>query len=179
MKYLGKEIFNEEIASAKITKVIFEKNQIAEIKRKFKTLGVKMRLRVANEIKRGITKKKQFDSFNKFFNLNSNKLGEDAIKKFVTKNNHIIDNWKTNKNIYPYFTQWIKALSFTLFYSMAFQNKKIDENAQEDIAQLFYLTGVDTIVTDDKGFMKDAFTYMYDSDKNIMTLDEFLKHINS
>jgi hypothetical protein len=108
--------------------------------------------------------------------------GEELIKKKVTllqEKSKIIDNWKNNKNKYPFFTFWVKGILYAVYHAINRPNAKIDPNAQPDIEQLDFLQWVDIIVSDDTKFMKYAFDEFYNTTKIFYSSSEFAEYINN
>jgi len=120
------------------------------------------------------------EDFDKFYIANLEKSGEMMIRSktiTVTNKDLLVAEWKRCKERYPYFTAWMKAFLYMEYHAMAEQNRKIDINAISDIDQLIYLEGLDGVVSDDAGFMKDAFRQLYGENKQFLSSDQFLKFI--
>jgi hypothetical protein len=54
---------------------------------------------------------------------------------------------------------------------------EIDLNCLEDIQHLMYLIGVDAIISEERGFMKEACKELF-PDKDYLSVDEFISKIS-
>ena len=157
------------------------KERLSTQRENVKTILRGMREEVPRRLKR--TGKKLGDineDFDKFYITNLEKSGEMMIRSktiAVTNKDLMVAEWKSHKERYPYFTLWMKAFLYMEYHAMAEQNRKIDINAISDIDQLIYLEGLDGVVSDDTGFMKDAFRQLYGENKHFLSSDQFLKFI--
>ncbi len=89
-----------------------------------------------------------------------------------------ITRWLQQKERCPYFTDWVKGLLYMQFYAGRHQSSPLDENAQADIQHLIYLRHADVMVSEEKGFMRQAFVDLYESQGkqywNVADLENFV-----
>ena len=91
-------------------------------------------------------------------------LGESLIHRYLetdVNKDKIFLKWKKNPNRYPYFTNYCKGTAYSLVFPVIYPNKKIDTNALIDVDHLCHLHSMDLIVSNDNGFMNNAFDYIY------------------
>jgi hypothetical protein len=89
----------------------------------------------------------------------------------------LLEKWKTNKSRYPYFTLYMRAITYVMYYAEVEQNASIDWNTLTDIYLLGVVKDLDLIVSDDQKFMRSAFHALYPSCKEYIRLDEFLSRM--
>jgi hypothetical protein len=108
-------------------------------------------------------------------------VGANVIREHVKpKKNveYLIENWKLDKAKYPYFTLYMKALTYLMYYADLEQNAPIDSNGLMDIYLLGTSKDLDIVVSNDLKFMKSAFDALYGKMKEYMTLDAFLARMS-
>jgi hypothetical protein len=108
-------------------------------------------------------------------------IGANVIREHVKTEKNVeclIVNWKLNKAKYPYFTLYMKALTYLMYYTELEQNAPIDPNGLMDIYLLGTAKDLDVVVSNDRKFMKSAFDALYGKTKDYMTLDRFLARLS-
>lgn len=86
----------------------------------------------------------------------------------------VADRWARNKRSYPFFTACIIGMLYMGQYAMTQQNKPIDLNAQADLFLMTHLLHSDVLVSNETGFLKDAFNDLWRPwGKQLMTSTEF------
>lgn len=91
----------------------------------------------------------------------------------------LVDNWKTNKARFPYFTFFVKAYTYAMYYADVEQNLPLDHNTLMDVYFLGTARDLDIIVSNERKFMKSAFNALYGETKQYISLDAFLSRLSS
>jgi hypothetical protein len=65
--------------------------------------------------------------------------------------------WSRDRTAYPYFTTFIENLTYMGYYAATRPNNRIDLNAQADLDLMTHLLRADALVTNETGFMRNAF----------------------
>lgn len=90
----------------------------------------------------------------------------------------VANRWSRAKAAYPYFTTFIENLTYMGYYAATRPNDKIDLNAQADLDLMTHLLRADALVTNEKGFMRDAFDDIWrPRGKVLFTSQEFADFI--
>jgi hypothetical protein len=103
-------------------------------------------------------------------------IGQEMIKRYVGTRNPIAltSSWIRNPERYPYFTQFAINIAFKEAHFMTQPNAPIDINAQSDLDIMTHLLRADVLVTNEKGFMRSAFDYLWRPQKKVVfTSNEF------
>jgi len=69
----------------------------------------------------------------------------------------LADQWAQRPTRFPFYSAFVEGLLYQYYYAAVKHNQRIDRNAQADYEQLAYLTWADLIVSDDEGFLLEAF----------------------
>ena len=96
------------------------------------------------------------------------------------KSKHNISNNLEDLSKYPLTESYLKA--YMACYYIPLNNKKMgaDRNNRMDAEQLAFLKFSDIMVSEDKKFMKEAFSLLYgNTKKQFLTCDEFMKLIQN
>lgn len=157
------------------------RQQLAEQYRKDSNIRedlLKMRSDVSEKLRGvGKTRRDIKQGFGDYCLQNIDSTGEELIRRHLPSLVDMEDRiraWKANKDLYPYFTCWVKDFLFLSFHAMSEPNDRVDRNAIRDIGQLVDLQGLDIMVSDDNRFMKTAFLEFYEKSKKFMNLTDFL-----
>jgi len=131
-----------------------------------------------SELKTGKNKK---EIFNEILYTELDIAGRNFIENHLSINNiNVYEKWKDSKSAYPYLTNFLILLLYSMFYVISEPNRKIDVNAVADITNLMFLTDTNIIVSNDQGFMKDAFEFLFsDRDRKYFSPEEFVNFISS
>jgi hypothetical protein len=144
-------------------------------------LYVELRDKIANERKDAhIPRGAKPAPAREFIIHETDELGRAIIQRFISLRSEqsIYRAWVTNKQRSPFFTSFIEGLLYSNWYAMAEHNKKIDLNAQVDIQLLCYLHRADALVSDDLGFLKNAFDELWKPlGKRLYTSAEFVDYL--
>jgi len=112
-------------------------------------------------------------------------IGQEMIKRYVgTKNPLALTSiWKRNPERYPYFTQFAINIAFKEAHFMTQPNAPVDINAQSDLDIMTHLLRADVLVTNEKGFMRSAFDYLWRPQKKVIFTSaefaDFLRKIHA
>jgi hypothetical protein len=86
--------------------------------------------------------------------------------------------WSRDKDAYPYFTTFVRNMVFSSYYAATKPNGKIDLNAQADLDLMTHLLWADAIVSNETGFLRNAFDDLWrPKGKVLFTSEEFAKFI--
>jgi hypothetical protein len=89
------------------------------------------------------------------------------------------DAWKCDWTRFPHFTAFVGFWIYSFYDAETHQNSPLDRNWQGDAEQLCFLVDVDSIVSSDMGFMKQAFEALWQpSEKRFFTPNEFLDFLS-
>jgi hypothetical protein len=69
----------------------------------------------------------------------------------------VADRWARSKRDYPFFTACMISLLYMGQYAMNQVNKPIDLNAQADLFLMTHLLHSDVLVSNERGFLRQAF----------------------
>lgn len=156
-----------------------DKNQLSDIKKEwkddFKLIYNEDKL-AREEIKklgRNLGENSKFNYFykNHFENFINDQLSQIEKRQKLT-------NFSYSKKSCPFFYKFMKGMLYGRWYAMINHNKKIDKDNVLDIHHLVYLKELDSIISNDKKFMKDACKELFPT-KGFLTVDEFIKKIKS
>lgn len=129
------------------------------------------------------TEEKKKQIYENYFNLMVefsllSQLREDgrliSDKSFFDK---YYNNYYTIAQIYPFTKKMIDLTLYGYSYKViGEENPKYDKDWSNDNSYLCYMHYADILLTNDKGYMKNAFNAVYsETEKEILTLDEFIK----
>ena len=124
-----------------------------------------------NKNKQGNVCKIDFEDFVK---TNFNKSAKIFLESRFNASNEIIDMFMAHPEKYPYCLGLIKGRLFINYYAACKHNAPLDKNDREDFEYLLYLKNADILVSDDRGFLKEAFDCLYGKKKKLFTLDDFI-----
>ena len=176
---LMKNIFMEKLDHDELKDMADKKDEMRTKNKNIRDLCKKMRVKFPKMAKeKGKSLKLFKGSFNDFLKNDIDVTGELIIKQHVdglANKDKVISDWKKRKNMYPYFTQWVKLFLYIQFHAMVNQSEGIEKNAMLDIGQLTLMLNLDIFVSDDNSFMRSAFMQVYNVDKKFMNLDEFIE----
>ena len=176
---LMKNIFMEKLDHDELKDMADKKDEMRTKNKNIRDLCKKMRVKFPKMAKeKGKSLKLFKGSFNDFLKNDIDVTGELIIKQHVdglANKDKVICDWKKRKNMYPYFTQWVKLFLYIQFHAMVNQSEGIEKNAMLDIGQLTLMLNLDIFVSDDNSFMRSAFMQVYNVDKKFMNLDEFIE----
>jgi hypothetical protein len=90
-------------------------------------------------------------------------MGRRLVERFVSTTNadRLIREWLRRRERYPFFTQFAEDVVFQELHFMTNHDSKVDVNAQPDLEILAHLLQADVVVTNETGFMKEAFTSIW------------------
>lgn len=90
-------------------------------------------------------------------------VGQEMIKRFVRTRNPsaVLSSWLRNPERYPYFTQFAVNVAFKEVHFMLQPSAPVDVNAQADLDIMTHLLQADVLVTNEKGFMRSAFDFLW------------------
>lgn len=71
--------------------------------------------------------------------------------------NAVASRWARSKGQYPYFTTFVINMLYIAHHAMTKVNSRIDLNAQADLDVMTHLLRADALVTNEGGFMSQAF----------------------
>lgn len=90
----------------------------------------------------------------------------------------VADRWARDKDAYPYFTTFVKNMLYIAFCAATRPNDKIDPNAQADMDLMTHLLWADAIVSNEEGFLRQAFEDVWMSKgKVLLTSEQFAAFI--
>ncbi len=90
----------------------------------------------------------------------------------------VADRWSRNKAAYPYFTTFVKNLTYMGYYAATRPNDGIDLNAQADLDLMTHLLLADALVSNETGFLRNAFNDIWrPRGKVLFTSQEFADFI--
>lgn len=107
-------------------------------------------------------------------------IGQEIIKRYVGTRNPLAltSIWKRNPERYPYLTQFAVNIAFKETHFMTQPNAPVDINAQADLDIMTHLLRADVLVTNEKGFMRSAFDYLWRPQKKVVfTSTEFAEFL--
>jgi len=83
--------------------------------------------------------------------------------------------WNQNPARYPFYSSFVEGIAYFGFHAGVLQHEGIDTNAQPDFEQLCYLNWADAFVSNERGFLKRAFTDLWEPrKKRLFTSEEFV-----
>lgn len=96
-----------------------------------------------------------------------------------TKNPDVVwHRWMRDKEAYPYFTTFVRNMTYIGYYAATRPNDKIDLNAQADLDLMTHLLHSDLLVSNEMGFLRNAFTDLWKpKGKVLFTSAEFAEFI--
>lgn len=112
----------------------------------------------------------------RYFESEVENLGFEMIRSRVPckRPRAIAARWSRAKGDCPFFTACMISLLYLAQYAMTKPNKAIDPNAQADLFLMTHLLHSDILVSDESGFLKDAFTDLWKpGGRVLMTSKEF------
>lgn len=107
-------------------------------------------------------------------------IGQEMIRKYVRPKDPIpiISHWLRDQHRFPYFTQFAANIAFKEAHFMTQADAQVDFNAQADLDVMTHLLRADILVTNEKGFMRSAFDYLWRPRKKVLfTSDEFVGYL--
>jgi hypothetical protein len=140
---------------------------------------VSMREETARE-RKGRISRVQRPSFDQYYDSNWKEYGSEMIRKHLLTVRdlvEVIEMWIENPARYPYFTLWIKAQLYAMYYAREEQSAPIDPHTEMDVSILAMAKNLDAVISNELGFMKLEFRALYGTTKNYLTLDEFLARL--
>ena len=106
-------------------------------------------------------------------------LIEEGLMKFHDHSTGFLERWRLARSYCPFTEQYLRCWLATMFLPVTQRRMKVGENDLSDATQLAYLTWADTMVSDDKHFMKKGFELLFGrSGKKFLTQLEFLEYMN-
>ncbi|WP_454063530.1 hypothetical protein [Candidatus Nitrospira salsa] len=140
-----------------------------------------MREETTEYLRKNPSTRREGSKFSDFKDANFEKTAIDKIKNSINSQmtkETLIEYWNNKRQRCPYFNKFIEGQLYQAWYAMSTPAEpKIKPNDYEDIEHLVYLNFVDGIVSNEKGFMKDACLELF-PEKDFLSVDEFLKKIN-
>lgn len=112
----------------------------------------------------------------KYLDSEAESMGREFIGTVVPCRNAraVAERWARAKEDYPFFTCFIVSMLYMGQYAMTQQNKPIDLNAQADLLLMTHLLHSDVLVSNETGFLKDAFNDLWRPwGKTLLTSGEF------
>lgn len=107
-------------------------------------------------------------------------MAKALLQKFVSPNGwqSLFAAWRRRKGHYPFFTQFAQDVVFQEVHFMTDHASGIDINAQADLEILMHLLRADAIVSNETGFLKEAFSANWrQKGKVLFTSNEFGEHL--
>ena len=159
-------------------KIIAEDTKQWSAKKKANKVAYKaMREDVTKKLQKNKSFSRKESNFKLFIETNFEPTAIDKIQHSINSTvpkERLVDYWRTNKARCPYFNKFVEGWLFIAWHFMAVeQEPKIDPNAYEDIEHLIYLSGLDGIVSNEKGFMRAACKTLY-PDKEFLSVEQFI-----
>lgn len=181
---MKKFFIDNDIPSSKkeelLNEKIFEKNLAMNNRELFKEIREKFSSDFSKDKKKGETSEDAFLDW--FLVTHSDDMAKHLIDKYLTGKTDltsVFNTWRENKRQYKYFSQYVKGMLYCLAYPLIYPNESIDTNSTYDIDQLSYLRKIDYFISEDQGFMKNAFYFLYkNTSKKYLTVDRFLEIID-
>src|SRR5690606_34291791 len=115
-----------------------------------------------------------------FFEREVEAAGKEFLPVLVKskKPNAVADRWSKAKIDYPYFTTFVINMLYIAYHAMTKSNSKIDLNAQADLNLMTHLLRADALVSNESGFLKEAFNDLWrPRGKLIFTSEQFANFI--
>ncbi len=121
-------------------------------------------------------------NFKAFLPLQFEPTAIEKIKKGINSKipaDQMVEYWTKHRERCPYFNKFIEGWLFTAWYFMAVDpDPAIDINAHEDVEHLIYLTGLEGIVSNEKGFMRAACKALFPN-KDFLTTEQFVARLKT
>lgn len=142
-----------------------------------------IRQEVADKLKAAGYNKKQHGPpvpFHEFLAREIDLAGRGFIQAQVKCHNPnaVWHRWSRAKDAYPYFTAFVRNMTYMGYFSATRPNDAIDLNAQADLDLMTHLLRADALVTNETGFMRKAFEDLWrPRGKVIFTSQEFAEFI--
>jgi hypothetical protein len=142
-----------------------------------------IRQEVADKLKAAGYNKKQHGPpipFQEFLAREIDPAGRGLIQAQVKCHNPdaVWNRWSRDKSAYPYFTAFVKNMTYAGYFSATRPNDAIDLNAQADLDLMTHLLRADALVTNETGFMRKAFEDLWrPRGKVVFTSQEFAEFI--
>lgn len=90
----------------------------------------------------------------------------------------VASRWARAKQAYPFFTMFVVNMVYMAHYSMLQANQPIDLNAQADLDLMTHLLHADILVSNEQGFLKQAFTDLWRPRRKVlMTSEAFVRFL--
>ncbi len=141
-----------------------------------------MRVDVIKQLQKDKSLSRKESNFTSFLRLKFEATAIEKIESSINSKipkNRLVEYWTKHKERCPYFNKFIEGWLFTAWYFMAVEPEpKIDINAYEDIEHLVYLSGLNGIVSNEKGFIKAACKTLY-PDKQFFSVDQFVERLKN
>jgi hypothetical protein len=171
----GGEFSNEE------KKIIAEDAERWSAKKKANRLAYKaMREDITKKLQKNKSLSRKGSNFKSFLETNFEPTAVDKIQHSINSTvpkEKLVEYWRKHKARCPYFNKFVEGWLFIPWHFMAVeQDPRIDPNAYEDVEHLVYLFGIDCIVSNEKGFMKDACKVLY-PDKDFLSVEQFITRL--
>lgn len=121
-----------------------------------------IRKEVAEKLKAAGYNKQQHGGpvpFDEFFAREGDLAGRGFIKALVRCHNpeEVANRWSRDKAAYPFFTTFVRNMTYMAYYAATRPNDGIDLNAQADLDLMTHLLHADALVSNEKGFLRKAF----------------------
>ena len=161
---LSRMVFQDDVDAAMFEEAIRGVDDNRAKAAKIKESAVRMREEISRQLKEHrLSRKNIKQTAGEYVNAVLDDTGVEIIKKHLPVSNtlEISEKWKCKKERYPYFTHFARGLLYSGYYAMAYPNEAIDDNALTDISLLCYAHGMDLMVSNEEGFMKKAFDFMF------------------
>jgi predicted NUDIX family NTP pyrophosphohydrolase len=118
--------------------------------------------------------------FEEFLAREIDHAGRGFIHAQVKCNNsdEVWRRWSGDKAAYPYFTTFVRNMTYIGYYAATRPNNKIDLNAQADLDLMTHLLWADAVVSNEVGFLRSAFDDLWrPKGKVLFTSEGFAKFI--
>ena len=146
-------------------------------------LSKEIRQEVADKLKAAGYSRQQHGGpvpFEQFARQELDRTGREFIEAKIECDSPkaVANRWSRNKAAYPYFTTFIVNLTYMGYFSATRPNDAIDLNAQADLDLMTHLLRADALVTNETGFMRNAFMDLWrPRGKVIFTSQDFAEFI--
>lgn len=118
--------------------------------------------------------------FDEFLDREVDRAGRDFIEALVKCWNPdaVANRWSRDKAAYPFFTTFVRNMTYISYYAATRPNDKIDLNAQADLDLMTHLLLADVLVSNETGFLRNAFDDLWRPKGKVMfTSQEFAEFI--
>jgi hypothetical protein len=160
-----KDLMDRKLTDDQLKEPLLEVKRNMESRKEFR----RNRLELRQTIRPG---EYELDSY---FNSNVEWFIEKGLMPHHKNSANYLNTWRTKREQCVFTQQFIKAWFATILLPVRDHQLRIDTNDRPDAEQLAFLIWADTIVSDDKRFMRKAFDLLYaNSQKKCLTLEQFL-----